>query len=103
VKLTLRAPAVVEFTVQLPSPGRKDGKSRCVKPTRANQKRGACTRWVALAGNFKITASTAGSDGFRFRGRIGGKKLNPGGYRLVATPFVAAVAQLPTYIRFRVR
>jgi hypothetical protein len=29
----------------------------------------------------------AGPNGFRFRGRLGGKRLRPGRYRMVATPF----------------
>ena len=59
---------------------RKSGK-KCVKPTRKNAKKGKCTRWVTVPGSFSLKGKS-GRNSFTFRGRVGGKKLKPGSYRL---------------------
>jgi len=74
--------ATAAFTVQRPTAGRKSGHS-CVKPTRANRRKARCTRWIAV-GHFTHT-DTVGADSLRFSGRIGGRKLHVGTYRLVVT------------------
>jgi hypothetical protein len=61
--------------------GRKKGK-KCVAPTKKNRKAKRCTRYVKLRGSFSH-ASKAGLNKFTFTGRLGGKKLRPGRYRLV--------------------
>ena len=43
------------------------------------------TRYVPVAGSF-AHSGTVGGNTLRFRGRIGGKRLAPGRYRLLATP-----------------
>ena len=43
------------------------------------------TRYVALAGSF-ADSGTVGGNTLRFRGRLNGKRLVPGRYRLLATP-----------------
>lgn len=48
-----------------------------------DRKKKRCTRWVAVKGSFTV-AGNAGANSFTFRGRIGGKKLKPGAYRLSA-------------------
>ena len=63
--------------------GRARGRS-CVKRTTRLRRARSCTRYVAV-GKFKRTG-TFGANSFRFTGRIGGKTLKPGRYRLVATP-----------------
>lgn len=103
VRFRLLAPAVVTFRVQRPVPGRKAGKRGCVKPTSKDHKRGKCTRWVTLPGKFEITATSAASYSFVFRGRIGHTTLKPGRYRLAATPEIAGVRQLAEYIAFSIR
>jgi hypothetical protein len=50
----------------------------------SNRRRPHCNRWLALRGSFKHPDG-AGFNHFRFSGRLAGKKLAPGNYRLVAT------------------
>jgi hypothetical protein len=69
-----------KFTVDRKSSGRKVGK-RCRAQTKANRHRKACVRWVQVKGSFTV-AGKAGKNSFKFRGRIGGKRLKPGSYRL---------------------
>jgi hypothetical protein len=69
VTFTLDQPAGVRFTVQQPRHGRK-GKPK---------------RFVTLKGSFTL-AGLAGTNTFHFTGRLNGKRLAPGKYRLVATP-----------------
>jgi hypothetical protein len=79
--------ATTKFTVESPQPGRKSGK-KCVKPKRGKKGK-RCTRYVVLKGSFKH-AGKAGTNKFRFSGRVGGKKLRPGSYRLVAVASAGA-------------
>ena len=44
-----------------------------------------CTRYKLLRSRFQHQGRQ-GQNSFRFSGRLGGKKLRPGRYRLVATP-----------------
>lgn len=62
--------------------------SRCVK--RPKGSRGSkCTRWTALPGELTGVAG-AGNGTFPWNGRLGGKKLAPGTYRLTLTATDAA-------------
>jgi uncharacterized delta-60 repeat protein len=88
VSFSLTEAATVTFTVERKSAGRKVGK-RCVKPTKKNRTRKRCTRFVKVKGSF-TRAGKAGKNSFKFTGRIGGKKLKPGSYRLVAVAKDAA-------------
>ncbi len=74
--------AAATFRVERALTGRRVG-GRCVRTTRANRTRRACQRFVLLPGSFR-QASTAGLNAFRFTGRLAGRALAPGGYRLVA-------------------
>jgi hypothetical protein len=81
--------ARVTFTVERPKPGIRRG-GRCVKRTRkapANAKK--CTRWVKVKGSFAQDAS-AGTNRIRFMGRLRGRALRRGSYRLVVTAKDAA-------------
>lgn len=49
------------------------------------QHRTTCMRWVPVRGSFKRSAGP-GAVSFRFAGRIGGTRLPPGRYRLLAAP-----------------
>jgi hypothetical protein len=82
VKLMLSAATVVRFSVERGLAGRLVGR-RCRKPTRANRRRKRCTLWRARRGGFDRGGS-AGADSFRFSGRLNGRSLRPGRYRLVA-------------------
>jgi hypothetical protein len=81
VSFTVSEPSSVRFTVQRKARGRRSG-SRCVKPTRRNRKKKGCTRWSSVRGSFSVRAKQ-GRNAFTFRGRMGGKALVPGSYRLV--------------------
>jgi hypothetical protein len=93
-------PATTTFTVQRPVRGRLQGHS-CVKPGKRNRKRKRCTRYVAI-GSF-THPDIAGANRFRWTGRIGGRKLKPGRYRLQAIPHNGAGAGAPVFRRFRVK
>jgi len=88
VTYTLNVAAGVRFTVQRPAAGRKvkhGRKTTCDRLTRKNRKKKKCTRYITLRGSFTRTGR-AGTNKFRFTGRLNGKRLAPGKYRLVATP-----------------
>ena len=52
------------------------------KLARSSRHRTGCRKYVAVKGRF-ATASTAGVNSVRFRGRLRGKRLKPGRYRFV--------------------
>ena len=87
VRYRLSTAARVRFTVERAAPGRRVGR-RCVHPTRANRPRPRCTRYVLLRGSF-LHSGRADQNSFRFTGRLRGRKLALGRYRLVATPLAA--------------
>ncbi len=82
--------ATTTFTVLRRAPGVRSGHA-CIAPPR-RRKRGrhyvSCARYVAV-GSF-THADSAGVERFRFSGRVDGRKLSPGAYRLTATPRNAA-------------
>lgn len=82
VVFRLSEPGSVRFTVDRAAAGRR-AKGKCRKPTRKLRRAKRCTRYVAVKGSF-TRAGTAGLNRFRFSGRIGGKALRPGRYRLNA-------------------
>jgi virginiamycin B lyase len=88
VSYRLSASASARFTVERRQAGRKRGK-KCVKPTRSNKRAKRCTRYVVVKGRFQHSGKT-GSNKFHFSGRVGGKKLRPGSYRLVAVAAIGA-------------
>jgi Tol biopolymer transport system component len=101
VRYRLSEPAGVAFRVQRPRPGRRSG-NRCVKPTRTNRRRRRCTRWVRVRGSF-AHQGTAALNGFRFSGRLAGRRLRPRRYRLVAVATdPAGNSSAPARARFRV-
>jgi len=74
--------ATATLTIMRRSAGRSVG-GKCVRPSKSNAKKKACTRYVK-AGAFKHK-DAAGSNSLRFSGRLGGHRLAPGGYRLAVT------------------
>ena len=88
VTYRLSEAATVTFTVERPTAGRKVGR-RCVAPNRSNRRKPRCTRYVAVRGSF-THRGRAGSNSFKFTGRVGGRKLSPGSYQLVAVAKDAA-------------
>jgi hypothetical protein len=79
--------ATMTFTVERAAPGRRKGRT-CVAPGKA--KRGKkCTRYIRLQGSFTHSGAK-GLNSFRFMGRLRGKALKRGNYRLVSTAADAA-------------
>ena len=83
--LRLRASraGLVRFTVQRRALGRRAG-GRC----RAARRGRRCVRFLPLRGSF-TTSVPAGASTLRFSGRLAGRALPAGRYRLVATPLSA--------------
>jgi hypothetical protein len=82
VSFTLSERGSVKFTVDRSTTGRTV-KGKCVKTTSTNRGKPSCKRWVAVKGSFKV-AGKKGTNKIEFRGRIGGRALSPGRYRLNA-------------------
>jgi len=80
VSYALSEPASVSFRVERALSGRRVG-ARCVRTTRTNRRARRCTRYSVLRGGFAHSGK-AGQNAFRFSGRLGGRKLAPGRYRL---------------------
>ena len=59
-------------------------------------------RYVAVGGSFSKPAKAA-VNGFTFTGRIGGRTLKPGAYRLIATPTAGGVVGNTVTRNFRIR
>jgi hypothetical protein len=83
VSYSLSAAATVSFTIERKSVGRKVGK-RCVTKTRANAGHAKCPLLKPVKDAFTQAGAT-GQNSFRFSGRIGGKALKPGSYRLLGS------------------
>lgn len=81
VRFTLSEAASVRFTAQRAAPGRRAGGS-CRRTTAANRRRARCTRYVAVKGS-ATRRSVRGANRVKFRGRLGGRRLAPGKYRLI--------------------
>ena len=100
VRYTLTAAATVRLKVDKLANGRRRG-GKCVPPARAPRGR-ACLRAVPMRGSFGH-AGQAGANSFFFTGRLGGRTLRPGRYRLTATPIGSAgAAGAPKRAEFRV-
>ena len=83
VSFTLSEPSAVKFTVQRKTSGRRVS-GKCRTRTRKNRTKPKCTLWKNVTGSFTVPGKT-GTNTFTFRGRLGGKKLRPGSYRLNGT------------------
>jgi hypothetical protein len=92
--------ATTTFTVQRRAAGRRRG-TRCVKARRRPPKAKRCTRYVKV-GTFRH-ADAAGPNRLRFTGRVRGRKLKPGAYRLRAVPRTAAGSGKAVARPFRIK
>lgn len=81
VRFRVSEPATVRLTVQRAAPGRRVG-ARCVRPTRANRSRARCTRYTTARGAL-LRHAPSGTNRIVWSGRLGGRSLAPGSYRLV--------------------
>jgi len=85
VNYFVSAPTTVEFTVERVTKGRKVS-GKCRKAARANRDKKKCPLFRALKPSFThfgIHNGVVAGNSFGFSGRIGGKALRPGRYRLV--------------------
>jgi hypothetical protein len=101
LRFRLSEPASVAFAVQRLQPGRRFGASCLPAPRRPRGSLG-CTRWVALRG-LATRSAPGGHNRLLFSGRLGGRRLAPGRYRLVVAPTDRARNPgAPAYVRFRI-
>ncbi len=100
VSYALSEASTTTFTVDRALPGVRRGQS-CVAAPRQTWHNRVCTRYVPVRGRFTHTDSTGGAH-FRFTGRIDGRALKAGDYRLDATPTNIA-RQLGRTVRTRFR
>jgi glucose/arabinose dehydrogenase len=84
VTFRLNESATVTFTVQRARAGREIN-GRCRRDSRTHRKARPCTMWTAVLGSFRATGRR-GFNQLTFTGRIGGRMLDAGHYRLVASP-----------------
>jgi uncharacterized delta-60 repeat protein len=91
--------ATTRFTVLKPVRGVRDKRGRCVKPRKPLRGK-RCTRYVSVGG-FKH-ADVAGRNSFHFTGRVRGRKLRPGRYRLRAVPSVGGTRGKAVTATFRI-
>jgi hypothetical protein len=83
VAYSLTAKAATEFLVERKAAGRRVG-GKCVKATKANRTKRSCAIFKRYKSGFTYSGA-AGTNSFKFSGRIGGAALPPGSYRLVAS------------------
>lgn len=88
IRLRASEPLQAIFVVQRKLRGRRVGR-RCVKPRRALAKARRCTR-LRKVGAFTRAIAAPGAAVLPFSGRLGKRRLRPGGYRLSATGVDAA-------------
>ena len=104
VTYALNVAASVRFTVQQSRPGRKvkhGKKTACDRPTKKNAAKKKCRRIVTLKGSFTRNG-VAGTNKFRFTGRLNRRRLAAGKYRLVATPKANGKTGRPTKASFKI-
>ena len=100
VSYVLAKPANVVFTVQRKLTGRRAGR-RCVAPRPSNRRARSCVR-TRRFGSFR-EQGVAGTNVLRFSGRVGGRRLAPGRYQLVAVATDATgTRSKPRTLNFRI-
>jgi hypothetical protein len=82
LRYRLSEAATTSFTVQAARVGRRRG-SRCLPVGHPVARRNRCRLWVALPGTF-VRPSAGGHQRLRFTGRVAGRRLGAGRYRLQA-------------------
>jgi hypothetical protein len=94
------APALITFVVLAPRFGVQGPEHQCATLARGRRRTPGrpCTRYVEL-GSF-VNQDRPGRNGFRFSGRIGGRELTPGVYRLQAVPTFAGRSGVARAVTF---
>ncbi len=95
VRFTSSAAGIVELRVERRTTGRRAGR-RCVRLTRHNRRRKHCTLWRTRPGTIRVNAR-AGANRVAFTGRLRGRKLALGSYRLVVRPVGAQTAKRTSF------
>jgi len=80
VRYSLSEAAAAAVRYERKTTGRRVG-GRCRTTTRANSRRAKCTRWVLVRGTARHRGK-AGANAFRLTGRMNGRAVRPGVYRL---------------------
>jgi hypothetical protein len=83
VRFRLSEPAAVRMAVERRGTGRRitrQGKRVCVRRTRSNRSRRACVRYTGV--RTLVRRGRAGRNAVSFTGRIRGRALTPGRYRM---------------------
>jgi hypothetical protein len=88
VRFTLSEAATTRLGLERATTGRRVG-GGCVRQTRSNRSRRACVRYVVVRGVLSKKL-VAGAARVRFDGRLGGKRVASGRYRLVLVATDAA-------------
>jgi PKD domain len=96
-RFELDRPAEVRLAFMRIAVGRQEG-ARCVKATKANNEEPRCDR---PHGALEI-AGEAGENAYGFRGKIRGRTLEPGRYRLLVTALADGKASAAASIEFTV-
>ncbi len=105
VRYRIDMAAKVRVVVQRRRAGRRAGSgatAACVAATKANRKRPTCVRYVPVKGSFSRSAR-AGRNTRYFTGRLGGRSLAPGSYRMAATATAGGVTGNTVRRSFRVK
>ena len=92
--------ARVRFSVERAATGRRVGR-KCVRPAAGNHGRPPCTRFVRLRGGFGQQAKE-GANRLRYSGRLRGRQLAPGRYRLLAVATAGGEHSKPARAGFEV-
>lgn len=104
LSFTLSEAARVTVEVERKADGRRvkvGGKRRCVKRTKANAAKRRCTRYVAVG--LLSTPGKSGANTLKLSGKVGGRTLRPGRYRLTLTAVDGAkLRSKPLQLPFRV-
>jgi hypothetical protein len=98
-RFTLDRAAQVRFTFSQLVTGRRVG-GRCVKVTKSNKSKSRCDRAQA-AGTLNVTGKT-GANSVAFSGKISGRTLKPGSYRVLVTALADSKKSAAQTIRFTI-
>jgi hypothetical protein len=104
VRFQLNVVAEMSFGIERVTVGRKltrKGTSVCAAQMSSNHSKPRCTRLVSLRGAF-ARAGVAGTNSFHFSGRLSGRALAPGHYRLLGTPIVNGARAATVSIAFTI-
>ena len=102
ISWTDSAAATVTLTVARKASGVRRGRSCVAPPRKATKKAKRCTRWIAVKGSLSHR-DAPGANRLSWNGRLRGRALAAGGYRLTATPKLGTVAGAPATKAFTIR